>query len=78
MFLPIILIFKHLIVDEAHGPHLGFNNNLPMSSIEAGPNMCAKSTHKIIGALTQCSLLHVCSDRLDDKKLKILKLLKYS
>jgi arginine/lysine/ornithine decarboxylase len=54
-----------LIVDEAHGPHLGFNEKLPMSSIEAGADICAQSTHKIIGALTQCSLLHVNSKRID-------------
>ena len=54
-----------LIVDEAHGPHLGFNDKLPISAINAGADMCAQSTHKIIGALTQCSILHVCSDRID-------------
>lgn len=54
-----------LIVDEAHGPHLGFTDKLPISSIEAGADMCAQSTHKIIGALTQCSLLHVMSKRID-------------
>lgn len=54
-----------LIVDEAHGPHLGFNEKLPMSAIEAGADICAQSTHKIIGALTQCSLLHVHSKRVD-------------
>lgn len=53
-----------LIVDEAHGPHLGFNDKLPMSAIEAGADICCQSTHKIIGALTQCSLLHVCSKRI--------------
>ncbi|SMC20926.1 Arginine/lysine/ornithine decarboxylase [Clostridium acidisoli DSM 12555] len=59
-----------LIVDEAHGPHLGFNDKLPVSAIEAGADMCAQSTHKIIGALTQCSLLHVCSDRVDINKVQ--------
>lgn len=59
-----------LIVDEAHGPHLGFNDKLPVSAIEAGADMCAQSTHKIIGALTQCSLLHVCSDRIDIHKVQ--------
>jgi arginine/lysine/ornithine decarboxylase len=53
-----------LIVDEAHGPHLGFNDKLPISAIEAGADMCAQSTHKIIGSLTQGSLLHVNSDRI--------------
>ncbi len=59
-----------LIVDEAHGPHLGFNDKLPISAIEAGADMCTQSTHKIIGALTQCSLLHVCSHRIDVAKVQ--------
>ncbi|OBR94507.1 arginine decarboxylase [Clostridium ragsdalei P11] len=54
-----------LIVDEAHGPHLGFNDNLPISAMQAGADMCSQSTHKIIGAMTQCSLLHVRSERID-------------
>lgn len=54
-----------LIVDEAHGPHLGFNDRLPVSAMEAGADMCAQSTHKIIGSLTQSSLLQVKSDRID-------------
>ncbi len=48
-----------LIVDEAHGPHLAFSDKLPMSAMEAGADLCAQSTHKIIGAMTQASLLHV-------------------
>ncbi|AND84121.1 aminotransferase class I/II-fold pyridoxal phosphate-dependent enzyme [Clostridium tyrobutyricum] len=54
-----------LIVDEAHGPHLSFNKKLPLSSMDAGSDMCCQSTHKIIGALTQASLLHVNSERVD-------------
>lgn len=50
-----------LVVDEAHGPHLGFNDSLPLSSLKAGADICAQSTHKIIGSLTQGSLLHVKS-----------------
>lgn len=52
-----------LIVDEAHGPHLGFNDKLPVSAMDAGADICSQSTHKIIGALTQCSLLQVRSGR---------------
>lgn len=48
-----------LIVDEAHGPHLAFSDKLPMSAMEAGADLCAQSTHKIIGAMTQGSILHV-------------------
>lgn len=65
-----------LIVDEAHGPHLGFNDKLPISAMQAGADICAQSTHKIIGALTQCSLLQVRSERVDINRVQqILSLL---
>lgn len=54
-----------LIVDEAHGPHLGFNDKLPTSSLQAGADICAQSTHKIIGAMTQASFLHVKAGRVN-------------
>ncbi len=54
-----------LIVDEAHGPHLKFNEKLPMSALEAGADLCSQSTHKIIGAMTQGSLLHVRTKYVD-------------
>ncbi len=47
-----------VIVDEAHGPHLKFSPHLPLQAMDAGADICAQSTHKIIGALTQCSLVH--------------------
>lgn len=59
-----------LIVDEAHGPHLNFNEQLPVSAMEAGADMCAQSTHKIIGALTQGSLLQVNSKRVSVQRVK--------
>jgi Arginine/lysine/ornithine decarboxylases len=65
-----------LIVDEAHGPHLGFNDKLPVSAMKSGADICAQSTHKIIGALTQCSLLQVRSERVDINRVQqILSLL---
>lgn len=54
-----------LIVDEAHGPHLSFNDKLPVSAMEAGADMCAQSTHKIIGSMTQSSFLQVKAGRVD-------------
>ena len=54
-----------LLVDEAHGPHLGFSELLPSSALECGADACAQSTHKILGAMTQCSLLHVQGKRLN-------------
>lgn len=65
-----------LLVDEAHGPHLGFNNKLPISAMEAGADICAQSTHKIIGSLTQSSLLHVKGHYIKPKRVQqVLNLL---
>lgn len=54
-----------LLVDEAHGPHLGFSKKLPPSALQCGADACAQSTHKILGAMTQCSLLHIKGRRID-------------
>lgn len=50
---------KPLLVDEAHGPHLHFHPELPISGIDAGADMVVQSTHKIISGMTQASMLHV-------------------
>ena len=54
-----------LLVDEAHGPHLGFSEALPPSALQSGADACAQSTHKILGAMTQCSMLQVQGAHLD-------------
>lgn len=59
-----------LIVDEAHGPHLIFNEDLPISAMEAGADICCQSTHKLIGAMTQGSMLHIQGDLVDSKRVK--------
>ncbi len=48
-----------LLVDEAHGAHLQFSDELPTSAIDAGADLAAQSTHKILGSLTQTSMLHM-------------------
>lgn len=54
-----------LLVDEAHGPHLGFSELLPKSALQQGADACAQSTHKLVGAMTQCSMVHFQGERLD-------------
>jgi lysine decarboxylase len=61
-----------VLVDEAHGPHLKFGKNLPIQALDAGADMCAQSTHKIIGALTQCSLVHCREGRISASRLKTM------
>lgn len=46
-----------VIVDEAHGGHLYFSDELPISAIEAGADIVASSTHKLVGSMTQSSML---------------------
>ena len=48
-----------LIVDEAHGAHLGLDDSrLPRSSIQLGADITVQSTHKVLGAMTQGSMMH--------------------
>lgn len=46
-----------VLVDEAHGAHLHFTNQLPLSAMDAGADMAAVSMHKSGGSLTQSSIL---------------------
>ncbi|MBI4857746.1 MAG: aminotransferase class V-fold PLP-dependent enzyme [Acetobacterium woodii] len=61
---------KFLIVDEAHGAHLKFNDNLPMDALSAGADVVIQSTHKILGSLTQSSLIHFQGERVDRQQIK--------
>jgi arginine decarboxylase len=46
-----------VIVDEAHGTHFYFGDNLPPSAMSCGADMSSVSMHKTGGSLTQSSLL---------------------
>ena len=54
-----------LLVDSAHGAHLGFSPMFPPSAVSAGADAVVMSLHKTLPALTQCSLLHVSGVRAD-------------
>ncbi len=47
----------YVLVDEAHGTHFYFGEDMPISAIEAGADMAAVSMHKTGGSLTQSSFL---------------------
>ena len=59
-----------LLVDEAHGPHLRFSEELPPQALDAGADMAAQSTHKIVGAMTQASMLLTKGPRVDDERVR--------
>ena len=61
---------KILIVDEAHGAHLGFCDQLPQSTIKQGADICIQSAHKTLPALTQSAYMHVRGPRIDMGKLR--------
>lgn len=65
-----------LLVDEAHGAHLGLDPRLPESALALGADAVVQSTHKLLSAMTQASMLHLGGDRLDPRQVrKLLRLL---
>lgn len=58
-----------LIVDEAHGAHLNFHDNLPISALTAGADLTIQSTHKTLGSMTQTSMLHIQGNRINIDRL---------
>lgn len=59
-----------LIVDEAHGAHMGFSNYFPKTALRCHADIVVQSMHKTLPALTQTALLHVQGQRADRQKLK--------
>ena len=59
-----------LLVDEAHGAHLAFSDDLPESAIAAGADLVAQSTHKLLGAMTQASLLLLREGRIEKERVE--------
>lgn len=59
-----------LMVDEAHGAHCYFSDQLPEGDLIQGADMVAQSIHKVTGSLTQSSMLHARFDRVDRSRLE--------
>ena len=52
-----------LIVDSAHGAHLGFSDYFPKSARSLGADIVIESAHKTLPCLTGAALLHICTHR---------------
>ncbi|KAF3889879.1 MULTISPECIES: aminotransferase class I/II-fold pyridoxal phosphate-dependent enzyme [Nostocales] len=64
-----------LLVDEAHGAHFAFHPQLPTPALAAGADLTVQSIHKVLGAMTQASMLHIQGNRIDpDRVSKALQL----
>ena len=59
-----------LIVDEAHGAHLGFASGFAEGSCRLGADLVIHSVHKTLPAPTQTALLHVNGSLVDREKLR--------
>ncbi|WP_141431331.1 aminotransferase class I/II-fold pyridoxal phosphate-dependent enzyme [Bacillus sp. 03113] len=61
-----------VLVDEAHGVHIHFHDNLPLSAMQAGADMAATSVHKLGGSLTQSSILNVKGNLVSYKRVQTI------
>lgn len=59
-----------LIVDEAHGAHLGFAPDFAVNSARLGADIVINSVHKTLPAMTQTALLHVNGELVDRQALR--------
>lgn len=65
-----------LLVDEAHGGHFAFHEQLPPSALSVGADLTVQSTHKVLGAMTQAAMLHLQGDKIVPQRIsKALQLM---
>ena len=58
-----------VLVDEAHGAHMPFHDDFPLTAMDAGADMSTISLHKTGGSLTQSSAL-LLKNQFDRKKVR--------
>lgn len=63
---------KLFLVDEAHGAHFAFNEQLPAAAIMSGADLVVQSTHKMLGSLTGSAMLHGKKGRYDSERLRTM------
>lgn len=59
-----------VLVDEAHGAHMGFHDDFPLTGMEVGADMSAASVHKTGGSMTQSSVLLLRGNRIPEENVK--------
>ncbi len=57
-----------LIVDEAHGAHLGYPDVDIVSAAFCGADIVIQSFHKTLPSLTQTAVAHICGDLVDPER----------
>ncbi|RBP95074.1 arginine/lysine/ornithine decarboxylase [Cytobacillus firmus] len=59
-----------VLVDEAHGVHIHFHDELPLSAMQAGADLAATSVHKLGGSMTQSSILNMKGNLISAKRVQ--------
>jgi len=59
-----------VLVDEAHGIHIRFHEDLPLSAMQAGADLAATSVHKLGGSLVQSSVLNLKGNLVSPDRVK--------
>ncbi len=59
-----------LIVDAAHGAHLGLSKYFLSSARSLGADLVIESAHKTLPCLTGAAFLHICTDKVDPVRLQ--------
>jgi len=67
-----------LLVDEAHGAHMSFHDDFPLTAMEVGADMSAASMHKTAGSMTQSSVLLLRSNMIAPERVKQVLNLTYT
>lgn len=67
-----------VLVDEAHGAHMSFHDDFPLTAMEVGADMSAASTHKTAGSMTQSSVLLLRGNMISPERVKQVLNLTYT
>ena len=59
-----------LLVDEAHGAHLGLSEHFPPGAVSMGADIVVQSLHKTLPSLTQTATVHLCGDRVPRERMQ--------
>lgn len=67
-----------VLMDEAHGAHMSFHDDFPLTAMEVGADMSAASIHKTGGSLTQSSVLLLRGNAIAPERVKQVLNLTYT
>lgn len=67
-----------VLVDEAHGAHMSFHDDFPLTAMEVGADMSTASMHKTAGSMTQSAILLLRGNRISPDRVNSVLRLSYT